>query len=144
MTQSTLHLGHSAIDVSHDEFTRLVAALAEADDAATAPRFERLALHLREHFGDEDRLMRETGFPSQQCHLDEHAAVLASVEDVRRALQQGRPETARRLAHALTGWFPEHVDAMDRGLATWAFRQRTGGAPMVLQRTAPRTAAQEA
>jgi hemerythrin len=133
----SLHVGDTRMDATHAEFVALVNLMLEADEAALPAALDRFAEHARRHFGDEDRQMRETAYPSADCHLDEHAAVLASVEEVRAVVALGRREEARRLAAELARWFPEHTTHMDSGLAMWVIKRSTGGAPLVFRRHTP-------
>jgi hemerythrin len=133
----SLRLGEARMDATHAEFVTLVNALLEAEDAALPAALDRFAEHARRHFGDEDRQMRETDYPSAGCHLDEHAAVLASVDEVREVVARGRHDEARRLATELARWFPEHTTHMDSGLAMWVIKRTTGGAPLVFRRRTP-------
>jgi hemerythrin len=69
-----------------------------------------------------------------QCHVDEHAAVLASLREVSELLGDPARDTAANqrmvaaLAAELQRWLPVHVGEMDRALAAFRFRERTGGA----------------
>lgn len=78
--------------------------------------------------------MRDTAYGSAGCHIDEHAAVLRSLDDVRAMLAQGRTDVVRSFAHALVEWFPEHVRVMDQGLARWLTQQKLGASPVVIRR----------
>ncbi|MDB5856648.1 MAG: hemerythrin, partial [Ramlibacter sp.] len=69
--------------------------------------------------------------------VDEHAAVLKSVDEVRAALADGHPHVVRAFARALADWFPEHASVMDLGLARWLVQRRLGGSPVVIR---PRSA----
>ena len=114
-------------DPAHDALAAQIEALASAADDAIAPAlatFERLAA---EHFAEEDALMQDVRFASRDCHLDEHAAVLASVRQVRSMLAEGHREVARRLVRELARWLPEHVAALDAQLEQALFRQAHGG-----------------
>lgn len=126
-------LGHDAMDDVHREFVTCVDAMLRADGAALAPALESFAEHARRHFAEEDLAMRETAYGSAGCHIDEHAAVLKSLEEVRAALAQGRTQVLRSFAHALADWFPEHARVMDMGLARWLVQRRLGGAPVVIR-----------
>jgi hemerythrin len=72
--------------------------------------------------------------------VDEHAAVLRSVGEVREFVQAGRVDVARALAKELARWFPEHAQVMDQGLARWLAQRQLGGAPMVIVRRRPAAA----
>jgi hemerythrin len=78
--------------------------------------------------------MRETDFPPRDCHIDEHAAVLRSIEDVLAVARAGDVHEVRRLADALAGWFPGHADWLDSALAAWLCKRSYGGKPVVLRR----------
>ena len=78
--------------------------------------------------------MRETSYGSAGCHVDEHAAVLKSVDEVRAALALGRTHVVRSFAQALADWFPQHATVMDMGLARWLVQNRLGGSPVVIRR----------
>lgn len=128
-------LGCPAMDRTHREFVDCVASLQTADEADLPQRLAAFAAHAEAHFGDEERWMAETGFPSAQCHADEHAAVLKSVREVQVLLAEpGRAPIVRDLAEALAGWFPAHADHMDSALSHWLTKRSFGGAPVVLRR----------
>lgn len=127
-------LGYAPMDRVHEEFVTVVWALARAPDDAVAPALDALVTHVREHFEAENAWMTDTGFPARACHMEEHAAVLRSVEGVRKRVAQGDHEAARRLAQALAEWFPGHADYLDAALAHWMCKQRLGGKPVVLRR----------
>jgi hemerythrin len=129
----TSSLGFGAMDATHREFGERVEALMKADDASIGRALGALAEHLRAHFDEERAWMTSTGFPSAACHLDEHDAVLRSVNEVQSLVAAGELRVARALAFELTRWFPEHTDAMDRGLAKWMVKSRLGGEPIAFQ-----------
>jgi hemerythrin len=127
-------LGYVPMDSTHEEFVRCVTAVQEVPDAELPAAMDALVQHLREHFGQEDQWMRETEFPPRDCHIDEHAAVMKSVEEVRALLATGDTAEPRRLAAALADWFPGHADYLDSALAQWMCKQRLGAKPVVLKR----------
>jgi hemerythrin len=126
-------LGFGVMDATHREFAERVGALMKADDASIAQALAALAEHLRSHFDEEREWMTSTGFPSAACHLEEHDAVLRSVDEVQSLVAAGGLHVARALAFELSRWFPEHTDAMDRGLAKWIVKARLGGEPIAIQ-----------
>jgi hemerythrin len=126
-------LGHDAMDNTHREFVACVDALLHAEDNALAAALDAFADHARRHFAEEDLAMRQTAYGSAGCHVDEHAAVLKSVDEVRTALARGNTAVVRAFAHALADWFPEHARVMDMGLARWLVQRRLGGSPVVIR-----------
>ena len=127
-------VGHEAMDETHREFVECVDTMLQADESDLSAALEAFADHARRHFGEEDQAMRETSYGSAGCHVDEHAAVLKSVDEVRAALALGRTHVVRSFAQALADWFPQHATVMDMGLARWLVQNRLGGSPVVIRR----------
>ena len=130
-----LLLGYAPMDHVHETFVTVVAHLQSCLDSEVAAALDAVHAHLQEHFGSEDKWMRETDFPARDCHIDEHAAVLNSVQQVQERLtQQGDVALCRRLADELARWFPGHADYLDSALSHWLCQQRLGGKPVVIRR----------
>ncbi|MGT2477437.1 bacteriohemerythrin [Paraburkholderia terrae] len=127
-------LGHQTMDETHHEFVACVHTLLTTEDADLGDALEAFAGHAHSHFGEEDASMRETAYGSAGCHIDEHAAVLRSLDEVRAMLAQGRTDVVRSFARVLMDWFPEHVRVMDQGLARWLIQQKLGASPVVIRR----------
>lgn len=127
-------LGYTAMDDTHREFVTLVDTLLTAPDAGLAQALDAFAAHAVAHFEQEDGWMRGTDFPAADCHIDEHAKVLASVREVQQELVAGNVDLVRELAQALMNWFPGHADYMDSALAQWMVKRSHGGAPLVFRR----------
>ncbi len=132
--QDEFELGHEDMDATHREFVSRVDALLRALDDEVPALLEALAEHTNRHFGEEDEAMRRGAYNAGGCHVEEHAAVLKSLDEVRKAVREGRPAVARAFAEALADWFPEHARVMDLGLAQWMVQQRLGGAPILIRR----------
>ncbi len=131
-----LLIGHTVIDPEHKEFANLIGALVDAPDEDLKRALDRVLSVARAHFEHEDKVMYETQFPPRGCHIDEHAAVLASMTAVKARLECGEIEPARGLADELVRWFPAHVQHLDSALAHWICKQTAGGKPLVFRRLA--------
>lgn len=127
-------LGYGPIDDEHRMFVETVHAMQTASDEEFASRLEVFAEHAKRHFDLENALMVETEFPARDCHIDEHAAVMSSVEQVREIVAQGDVAEGRRLAAELERWFPGHADYLDSALAQWMCKRQLGGKPIVIKR----------
>ena len=130
-------LGYPQMDNVHQEFVDIVSRMERASDAELPQLLEQLAAHTRDHFDMENSWMVETDFPPRECHIDEHAAVMQSVNDVRVLLARGDTGVCRRLVHELILWFPSHAHHLDSALAHWISKLRRGGKPVVLRRGIP-------
>jgi hemerythrin len=129
-------VGHEDMDATHREFVSCVDALLGAANDELPARLAALAEHMKRHFAEEDEAMRRGAYNAGGCHVQEHAAVLKSLEEVQAALCEGRAAVVRAFAEALALWFPEHARVMDLGLARWLAQQRLGGAPILIRRRA--------
>ena len=139
-TQSFDLLGDPMLDGDHARLLDLVRALASSGHNAM-PALEALRTEAREHFGREDAELRTLGGNNAVCHLDEHAAVLKSLDEVHLIL--GETATTRAMEQQLVfslslellRWLPEHVREMDAGLAAVRTKSRFGGAPLRISRS---------
>ncbi|KGG91279.1 MULTISPECIES: bacteriohemerythrin [Comamonas] len=129
-----LLMGHGPMDELHEEFVELIALLQTAEDSELPSLLQAMESHLQHHFAEEDQWMLSTGFPPRGCHIDEHAAVLKSVAEVRVKLAEGNILLCRDLTKALVDWFPGHATHLDSALAHWLSKQRFGGKPVVIRR----------
>ncbi len=129
-------LGYTPIDEVHEEFVGLVGQMQTASDTELPGLLAEFTRHCEQHFEMENRWMAETGFPPRDCHIDEHAAVLASVREVGAMLARGElgVDVVRDLVEHLADWFPKHADQLDSALAHWMSKERLGGKPVVLRR----------
>ena len=131
----TAPLGYAPMDAVHAEFDALLdAALRSAGDLDQ--HLAAILDHLVSHFEAEGRWMHETEYPNSECHLEEHAAVLASAHEVQALDAMRRPIVARAFFEKLAAWFPAHSQHLDSALAHWMFKRSHGGKPVVFH--APR------
>ena len=134
-------LGYRPMDDVHAEFVDVISRARDCPDADFVKHLDDVIDHLREHFEAEDAWMRETSFPPRDCHMQEHAAVLRSADEVR-ALGGGRLlEVGRSFVTELANWFPGHADHLDSALAAWMCMRAHGGKPIVVHRRADAHAA---
>lgn len=130
-----LKLGYAPMDDTHEEFVEIVNVMLTCADADVAHHLAMFASHATTHFSQERMWMRASAFPSMECHVNEHEAVMRSVGEVQALLADGAdPGIARRLAAELARWFPAHADYLDAALAQWLVKRSHGGAPVVLRR----------
>lgn len=129
-----INLGYGPMDAIHREFDELMAQTQQDGDAELAGHLAQLGTHLRAHFDAENGWMNSSDFPARDCHIDEHAAVLASLDEVMPLVAAGDHALGRRFVAELASWFPGHADYLDSALAHWMCKQQYGGKPVVLTR----------
>ena len=136
MSSNSLALGDPVLDLEHAELQRLIDALREAPPDQALAALDALKAHAGLHFGQEDEDLRRLGGANATCHLDEHAAVLRSLDEVRAVLEQAQAPAGlvTRLAAELARWLPEHVQAMDASIASARSKERFGGVPIQITR----------
>ena len=107
-----------------DEFRRSILEL--AGQLMRCPEFEvpeiyRRLLTILEHaFGEEQNLMEESSFPAIQCHLEQHARVMATLHRLHPAIMLGDCSSARRIGgKLLSDWLTLHASTQDAVMGVW-------------------------
>lgn len=127
-------LGYMPMDQEHEEFVKQIACMQQANETELLGLLDSFYLLAKQHFKTENNWMTQTQFPPRDCHIDEHNAVLRSIEEVRQLLSVGRVDVARSLVAELVNWFPGHATHLDSALAHWMFKQKNDGKPVVIRR----------
>jgi hemerythrin-like metal-binding protein len=115
---AALELELAFMDDTHQEFIDLLVKTQTAADADLLDCFDAMVQHTVEHFGAEDRWMRDTQFSSSNCHTLQHNVVLQVMQEgLRRGRDHNDLPLLREMAHELGIWFPQHAQSMDAALA---------------------------
>lgn len=136
-THTELNLGDAQLDRDHFELMRLSRALLDVPADRNVLALDTLYTAAREHFSLEDADLRRLGGNNSVCHLDEHALVLKSLEEVLEILRDPATTSEKAnqmlssLAMELLRWLPEHIREMDSGLASVRSQARFGGSPIL-------------
>lgn len=80
---------------------------------------------LRRRFAQEERIMREAGYPATNAHRAEHRAILARLQSMHRTLECGRYDTDAVLAF-LESWAIEHIESHDKPLGRFLIAAEIG------------------
>lgn len=112
-----LELELDFMDHTHQEFIELLVKAQTASDDELLDQFEAMLQHTVEHFGAEDRWIRDTQFSSSNCHTMQHSVVLQVMQEGLRRGREGDLELVRQMAQELGLWFPQHAQSMDAALA---------------------------
>jgi hemerythrin-like metal-binding protein len=111
-------LGISSMDDTHREFVDLVNRLGMAPKAEFIQLFGELFTHTQSHFEQENRLMRESGFPAIREHTDEHQRILGELNRFSQKVATGSIMMGKAyVTQQLPQWFDLHAKTMDSALA---------------------------
>jgi hemerythrin len=127
-------VGYGPMDAHHHEFIRTLNALSAAPPEMLPGALDRFIVATRHHFQEENDAMAAYGFPPRGCHVAEHDAVLATLDEAAGWVATGRLDFLPGMIAALADWFPRHVGHMDSALAQWVVRKKLGAVPVVLKR----------
>lgn len=115
----------------HAEFVALRDSLLGQLDArspaeAVDSSLDELLTHTRQHFAEEERLMREVNFPPFPVHKGEHDAVLKGMATRIASWKLDRDANVLRvwLDKDVGDWFVNHVGTMDLVTARFIASQR--------------------
>ncbi len=117
---SDLEIGVPVIDEQHrllvDRLNRVSAAMAECQGEEEVGRtLTFLSNYAREHFGDEEALMKREDYPGLERQRVEHASFLDTLAELERDfVEEG---STRPLAEAvdtfLVNWLTRHIQGLD-------------------------------
>lgn len=107
----------NAVHAEEVEQLNAIAALldANASEAELAPLLEALFEHTRVHFANEERLMREVGFPPFEMHKSEHDRALNAFQLVMMEWRTKKDNGILReyICSETPQWLHQHIATMD-------------------------------
>lgn len=133
-------IGDPQLDEDHERLERAICALVAARAPDRVLALDQLRQAAGAHFESENADLHRMGDGNAKCHVDEHAAVLRSLNEVDQALASSARDEAfkaaliQRLGSQLLDWLPVHVREMDAAVVKFRVSQRFGGAPVMLSR----------
>ncbi len=133
MSNATLAFPAVAVEfMNHDHaaFADLHRRLLDLLDTAASPAtidhaLDDLVRHTRAHFADEEKLMRDVGFPAYPIHQGEHERVLAEMSARIDAWRRDHDfaTLADWMRSDVAEWFVGHIASMDMMTARFAAMQ---------------------
>jgi len=111
-------LGLDIMDDTHRAFVTLVNALSDAPDTIFPALFDQLIAHTRQHFEQEETLMKDSDFPAYLEHRDDHQRILGELDQFKKRVDRGLVAFGRNyIRERLPSWFRLHAATMDSALA---------------------------
>ena len=93
----------------------------KSDFETLSKSLDRLLEHMQEHFSGEEKLMKETHYPSLQMHKSDHDKVLNQTRYAEMEWRNKKDEDALReyLEDEIVLWLDQHIKAMDTPMADY-------------------------
>jgi methyl-accepting chemotaxis protein len=124
-----LAVGHEGIDAQHQELFRrigqLLGALEQGNAAETTRLLEFLGTYVVDHFGMEERVMAEVGYPEAKMHLAAHARFIRDYQELARefVVKGGGAAFGAKVKNWVVDWLVAHISQVDQRLATYVARR---------------------
>ncbi len=110
-------LGNELVDEQHKSLFAMLNDLAEAGpgdkESAAYTCLSRMLKYAQEHFRDEEKLMRDNGYPSLSDHIKEHERFVSQVRDYTEAVYNTYVPFQDMLEY-LNNWLVEHILGCDQ------------------------------
>lgn len=120
--KDSYRVGDEKVDQQHQQMFDLANAMYDAkDQAAMRLAAIRLYQHVREHFADEESLMRKVGFPGYAEHVESHNRMLAALNAISQTIgrNEANPDAVSAL---LMDWTLNHIPFADAQVANYIQR----------------------
>lgn len=125
----TFSVGVQLFDDQHKKLFAMVNGLEEGmkngdDHAAIEEVLNRLVEYTVTHFTEEEREMRERGYPGYEDHLEEHQDLLSEVGDFKSSFDIGVGDVSSdmmilELMGFLGNWLTNHINGTDKKYTTF-------------------------
>jgi hemerythrin-like metal-binding protein len=120
--QAEYECGHPVIDAQHrtlfDDANDLLFASQHATPLVLS-RFEELISHVLGHFSDEERVLRDIGFPGYAAHRRSHRQLADKAMRLREAMILGHHRHEELLEFLLQDVVEQHMLEEDRSFFAW-------------------------
>lgn len=116
--------GIDSIDQQHRKLVNLINQLQTAVDYSTGEEFEREALnelvdYTKSHFGYEEKLMSDNGYPDYEPHKAEHEKMIGKVNEVLSEYEQNHELAIRHALAFLKDWLINHINGTDKAYSSF-------------------------
>jgi hemerythrin len=122
--KDSYRIGNEVIDRQHQQlYDTANASTLSVADTQVALRVGAINLYnyVREHFADEESLMREIGFPGYRDHVAAHEQILTRLNSVTQAIGKGQWDL-QEIQSVMTDWALDHVPLSDTQIVSYISR----------------------
>ncbi len=116
---SRFETGITIIDSQHKALFAAVNKLADSFKDGTAKSavkdsLDFLVKYTVEHFGTEEKIMKDMGYPKLTSHMADHAHLVDKAKALQAKLAEGKPVTME-VTTFLADWLKHHINEVDMG-----------------------------
>lgn len=114
-----LSVGIESIDEQHKKLVAIinelhVAMLDHSAKPALSRIFGELVEYTTSHFGHEERLFAELGYPQEGAHVAEHHRLAGRVMELKRDFDAGNTAVTLEVMRFLRQWLQDHIVGSDK------------------------------
>jgi hemerythrin len=115
----TLSVKVSSIDHEHRALLGMINELQEGLQRHNSREvlqgiLSRLTAYTMNHFGHEEKIMRELQYPGYARHKSEHDAFVARISEFRQGYSQGEVALSAQIIEYLQDWLRDHIEQTDK------------------------------
>lgn len=114
-----LNIGILQIDVQHKNLVNMLNQLYEAMSSGKGREViekivKEMAGYTISHFGTEEKLMQQHGYPEYPQHKKEHELFVQKVQEFSSEIQKGNLIISSNVANFLKEWLIKHIQGTDK------------------------------
>ncbi|MCP5303740.1 MAG: bacteriohemerythrin [Pseudomonadales bacterium] len=122
-------VGVSELDDDHKRLIELINRFRTAYNYHTGESFEieslnELVNYTKYHFGREEKMMKEAGYPDLAAHKEMHRVMISKVELFQKEYQESGHQALEGVATFLSDWLIEHINGTDKRYAPYMRRPK--------------------
>jgi hemerythrin len=108
-----------SIDKQHKKLFDMINQLHDAMKSGVGAKFvpvilNSLVSYTRDHFADEEKLMRQAAYPAYTTHKAEHDKLTSEVVKLVQDMEAGRCTMSMQLLEFLRDWLQKHILSTDK------------------------------
>lgn len=119
-----LNLGIEKIDEQHQQLVEIINEFGEAAQKGKGSRvmnkiLDELVGYTQEHFADEERFLKDAGYPQLADHQAKHRQLLQKIERFQFDFNQSGKRITTKVEEFLTYWLTSHILGEDKVYANY-------------------------
>lgn len=119
-----LSVGNEAMDNQHKKWINMFNDMSEqmkqgkGDDVALR-HLQGMLQYTKQHFADEESLLRKCNFPEYQSHKEKHDELIAKLTQLKQEAEQGKALISIHVMRTLRDWLFNHITKNDKKYSSY-------------------------